>query len=188
MGQVVFLLEERSMEAFPEKFIPRFFPDLPFLCIAHNGKNDLEKRFPRKLRSWGDPSTRFVILRDNDNADCKALKAKLQALCRDGGREDALVRIVCQELEAWYLGDLDALADAFGHDHLRRLKRKTRYRNPDLIRKPSAEVKRLCPSFQKMEGARKMAIRLSIEANQSPSFKVFLNGLTQLIHGVTSIP
>ena len=51
MGQVAFLLEERSMEAFLEKFIPRFFPDLPLLCIAHNGKNDLEKRFPRKLRS-----------------------------------------------------------------------------------------------------------------------------------------
>ena len=54
MGQVAFLLEERSMEAFPEKFIPRFFPDLPFLCIAHNGKNDLEKSCPRKLRFWGD--------------------------------------------------------------------------------------------------------------------------------------
>lgn len=86
MGQVVFLLEERSMEAFLEAFIPRFFPDLQFLCIAHNGKNDLEKRFPRKLRSWVDPSTRFVILRDNDNADCQALKAKLQALCREGAR------------------------------------------------------------------------------------------------------
>ena len=188
MRPVVFLLEERSMEAFLEKFLPRFFPDLPFLCIAHNGKNDLEKRFPRKLRSWVDPSTRFVILRDNDNADCKALKAKLQALCRDGGREDALVRIVCQELEAWYLGDLDAMADAFGHDHIRRLKSKARYRNPDLIRKPSEEVKRLCPSFQKMEGARKMAIRLSGEANQSPSFKAFLNGLAKLIHGATPIP
>ena len=37
----------------------------------------------------------------------------LVKLCADIGRLDTLVHLACQELEAWYLGDLEALAVAY---------------------------------------------------------------------------
>ncbi len=73
MSRVVFLLEEYSARILLEGLLPRLFPDLRFLCVHHEGKRDLERSVPRKLR-------------------------------------DVLVRLACQELEAWYLGEPDALA------------------------------------------------------------------------------
>jgi len=49
---LVFLPEERSMKTFLEALLPRLFPDLAFFCIAHEGKSDLEKSIPRKLKGW----------------------------------------------------------------------------------------------------------------------------------------
>ena len=181
MDRVIFLLEEPSMKTLLDNFLPRVFPGLPFRCIAHEGKNDLESSIPRKLRGWGGPGVRFVILRDNDNADCYALKERLLQLCRDGGRGDALVRIVCQELEAWYLGQPDAMADAFGEEKLRRIKNRARYRSPDDLQKPSQAIKRLLPEFQKTSGARQMANHLTREGSRSTSFTVFLDGIANLL-------
>ena len=107
-----------------EDLLPRIYPDLRFLCISHQGKQDLEKSIPRKLRAWQEPGVRFVIVRDKDEGDCRRVKAALYSLCQAGRREDSLIRIACHELEAWYLGDTEALATAFGNESLRGLSRK----------------------------------------------------------------
>ena len=52
--KLVFLLEERSMQAALEGILPRLIPGVEFLCIPHEGKQDLEKSIPRKLRGWKD--------------------------------------------------------------------------------------------------------------------------------------
>ena len=118
MSRIVFLLEEYSMKVLLEGLLPRLFPGLPFLCVPHEGKQDLEKSIPRKLRAWREPGVRFCVIRDNDGADCRKLKQSLVALCNEGGHGDALVRIACQELEAWYFGAPDALAEVFGNEDL----------------------------------------------------------------------
>ena len=170
MDRVIFLLEEPSMKTLLDNFLPRVFPGLPFRCIAHEGKNDLESSIPRKLRGWGGPGVRFVILRDNDNADCYALKERLLQLCRDGGRGDALVRIVCQELEAWYLGQPDAMADAFGEEKLRRIKNRARYRSPDDLQKPSQAIKRLLARIP--ENLRRPPDGKSPDAGRQPLYQL----------------
>ena len=76
----------------------RLFPGLAFRCIEHEGKQDLEKNVPRKLRAWREPGARFVVMRDQDSADCRMVKARLKERCDKGGRADALVRVVCREL------------------------------------------------------------------------------------------
>ena len=119
MSRLVFLLEEYSMAVLFEGLLPRIYPDLPFLCISHEGKQDLEKSIPRKLRAWQEPGVRFVIVRDKDEGDCRRVKARLYSLCQTGRREDSLIRIACHELEAWYLGDTEALANAFEKESLR---------------------------------------------------------------------
>ena len=110
MSRIVFLVEEYSMKLLLEGLLPRFYPELQFLCVSHEGKQDLEKSVPRKLRAWREPGVRFIIIRDNDGGDCLATKVRLLGLCREAGRPEAVVRLVCQELEAWYLGDPDELS------------------------------------------------------------------------------
>jgi len=180
MSRIVFLLEERSMKVLLDGLLPRLFPDLPFLCVPHEGKQDLEQSVPRKLRAWKEPGVRFVVIRDNDGGDCGVLKERLLHLCTDGRREDSLVRIACQELEAWYLGDPNALADAFREESLRGIGRRARYRDPDAVARPSDELERLTPAFQKVSGARLMAVHLSRERNRSPSFHATLEGIEKL--------
>lgn len=184
-GKVVFLLEEESLRHLLEGLLPRLYPGLAFQCVAHEGKSDLEKSVPRKLRAWREPGARFLIARDNDGGDCAALKRKLARLCEEGGRADSVVRIACQEIEAWYLGDFNALADAYDDERLRGIERKARFRNPDAVQKPSAALKRLVPEFQKIAGARRMATLLSPEENRSASFHALLRGIEKL-QGETS--
>lgn len=177
MSRVVFLLEEPSMKTLLDGLLPRLFPCLVFQCVPHEGKQDLAKSVPRKLRAWREPGVRFVVLRDNDGGDCRALKRRLSDLCLQGGRTDSLVRIACQELEAWYLGEPDALAEAFGQDNLRGIGRQRRFRDPDAVVKPSTAIRAIVPRFQKTDGARRMAEHLSRERNRSASFQTLMQGI-----------
>jgi len=185
MTRVVFLLEEYSMRILLEGLLPRLFPGLPFLCVHHEGKHDLEKSIPRKLRAWREPGVRFCVIRDNDNADCRALKQSLLGLCRDGHRDDALVRIACQELEAWYIGAPDALAMAYGQAELRGLAAKARFRDPDAVVHPARALTTLVPEFQKVSGARAMA-RVLPRQNGSRSFEVLMAGIGRLFGEIRS--
>ena len=169
MSRIVFMLEERSLKVLLDNLLPRLLPGISFLCLAHEGKSDLEKSIPKKIRAWNVPGDRFVVVRDNDGGDCKALKQRLLSLCARAGRDDVLVRIACQELEAWYLGDPGALARAFAKDSLKYIGRKTRYRNPDDITQPSREIENLIPKFQKISGARRLAPYMERENNRSRS-------------------
>ena len=182
MGRIIFLLEEPSMQEFLDNLLPRLFPTLSFHCVPHEGKDDLDGSISATLRDWQEPGVKFVIVRDNDDGDCYRLKERLRELCRHGHRDDTLIRIVCQELEAWYLGDPDALADAFCDEKLRRIKNQPRYRNPDSIVKPSTFIKWRIPSFGKRSGARAMAQLISRDRNRSHSFAVFLDGVEKLVN------
>jgi hypothetical protein len=180
MSRVIFLVEEYSMKVLLDGLLPRLFPDLGFLCIPHEGKQDLEKSVPKKLRAWREPGVRFVVMRDNDGGDCIRLKTGLAALCGDGGRADALVRIACQELEAWYLGEPDALAEAYGNEGLRGIGSKARFRDPDTVQQPSDALEELVPEFQKVSGARLMSRHLTRVRNRSKSFQTLVAGIDRV--------
>lgn len=181
--QLVCLLEEPSAARFLREFLPRWRPGLDFLCIPHQGKSDLERSVPRKLRAWQNPSARFVVMRDNDGSDCTVLKARLQGLCKSAGKPETLVRIACQELEAWYLGDLAAVGDTFGRPDLGALQAKRKYREPDGLSSPSVELKLLVPQYQKLQGSAQLGQQLPLETerNRSHSFRVFFEGLETLL-------
>ncbi len=182
MRKIVFLLEEPSMKEFLDSFLPRLIPGLDFLCLRHEGKQDLRRSIPRKLKAWENAI--FVVLHDNDSADCITVKNRLQQLCRQGGRSDTLIRIVCQELESWYLGVPATLASVYSRPRLAELSRKSKYRNPDMLPKPSAEVQKLVPEFRKTEGARRMGAVMPLDESESTSrsFQVFVNGIRRVIY------
>jgi len=188
MARLVFLVEEKSMKVLLDGLIPRAFPSTEFICVPHEGKQDLEKSIPRKLKAWREPGARFVVVRDNDNGDCRALKARLVGLCADTGRTDVLVRIACQELEAWYLGDPDALAVAFEDESLRALGRRERFRDPDAVVGASEALAQAVPAFHKVSGARVMARHLNLTENRSGSFRAFMAGLRRLVDSLHDGP
>ncbi len=182
-GRLIFLLEEPSMKILLDGLLPRLFPGWRqghhFQCVPHDGKSDLERSLRTKLRAWRVPGDRFVVVRDNDGGDCLALKARLAQLCAELGRPETLVRLVCQELESWYIADLGALASAFPGCKLDTPGLRKRFAQPDTWNKPSAELERLIPEFQKRSGARLMAESLREDGNRSPSFHAFINGVRQ---------
>lgn len=152
-----------------------------FLCVPHEGKSDLDRSVPRKLAAWRVPGDRFVVLRDSDAAACRQVKARLVKLCADSGRPDTLVRLACQELEAWYLGDLEALAAAYEDPKLCGPAMRKRFVDPDAWEKPSAQVQRVLPAFQKGQGARRMGVALrGADESRSRSFQVFVAGVRRL--------
>lgn len=160
--------------------LPRLYPNMVFEYLVHEGKTDLDRSIPRKLRAWREPGVRFVILRDNDGGDCLRLKRRLLQSCRQAGRADTLVRIVCQQLEAWYLGEPDALAEAFDNERLRGIGRRAGFRDPDAVQQPTEALRRLVPGFRKVSAAKAIAGLLTRERNRSKSFQVLLSGLDRL--------
>jgi Domain of unknown function (DUF4276) len=184
-GRMIFLVEEPSMKVLLDGLLPRLFPGwqekIHFMCVAHEGKSDLDKSVPRKLKEWRIPGDRFIIVRDNDNADCSAVKARYVAMCSSSGRPESLVRLVCQELESWYLGDLWAMGQAFNQPDLMTPNRRKRFKETDSWEKPSIEVERMVADFGKVAGARVMSAHLrDVAQNRSPSYKVFVTGVQRV--------
>ena len=178
--KLVFLLEEKSMKYFIDGIMPKILPPkISFITIPHEGKSDLQKSIPRKLRGWKEPDVKFVIVQDQDSNDCRELKQKLIALCGEDQHEK-LIRIACQELEAWYFGDLDAVSKAYGKN-LSAIKKKRAYRNPDSIVGPKRELKKILPEHQQISGAQRIAEYVDVNRNTSPSFNAFVSGVQRLI-------
>lgn len=177
MSRVVFFVEEPSMKGFLDSFLERHFPKLEYLCVTHEGKNDLQASIKRKVPAWRTPGDHIVILHDNDGQDCIALKAMLLEFCGHNVSVPLKVRIVCQELEAWYFGQPDVLESLYSGRMKKSTPQKAR-RSPDDFVKPSAWLRREVDRFQKVSGAREMG-RVMHQGGASPSFKAFVDLLTQ---------
>jgi Domain of unknown function (DUF4276) len=170
MTLVVFV-EEESMKTTLDQLIPKLGLDASLIQILpHQGVRDLERSIRNKLPIWNAPDTLFLILRDNDNGDCIERKERLMSIARNTGKEAlTTVRIVCQELEAWFLGDPLALEKA---GYLARGSRPNSVRgNPDVIAKPSQVLTRLSNKGPgKIMRASDIAQHLDTERNNSVSF------------------
>ena len=176
--KLVFLLEEPSMKYLLEGLLPRILPkEVEYQLIPHSGKSELRKSRPRNLRGWNEPGDiRFVIIHDQDKCNCVELKNSLRSLCENTKRP-VLIRIPCHELEAWYFGDVHALALAYNNPKLETLSKQRKYRIPDEIISPKEELYKIIPAHQQIEGAKKIAPYMSISDNTSTSFQVFVNGV-----------
>ena len=176
---LVFLLEEQSMKVLIDNIIGAIVPQgVQVITVPHEGKSDLEKSIPVKLRAWRTPDTKFVIVHDQDSNDCMTLKSHLLDLCM-GRKEDVLVRISCHELESWYFGDLAAVEKAYDID-LSSIKGKAKYRHPDQIVSPKHELRKIIPQHQQIEGASRIAKFMDVDGNSSRSFQVFVEGVRRL--------
>jgi len=180
MSELVFLLEEPSAEALLSILVPKLVPGLPLRFVVFEGKQDLEKQIIRRIRGYLVPNARFVVLRDQDAADCHVVKDVLQKKCREAGQPDAVVRIVCRELESWYLADLTAVEKGLGVSRVARFQTSMKYRDPDHLGSPSRELRRLAPVYQKIGGSRSIAPHLDLDNRRSVSFAHFISAIRKL--------
>ena len=185
-------MEEPSIEEVLKVILPKVLPEgweLGVNCFvrSHDGKQDLQQSIPRKIRvaSKKDITTSFVILQDQDNSDCHDLKSQLVGLCEEAQRGNNAVpykvRIVCHELEAWYLGDMDAIEQVFPRFHAAKYKGKKQFRQPDACVNPKQELKKIVGDYAQIATARTIAPHMDIEGNRSPSFRNFITGVKQLV-------
>ena len=96
MKELVFLLEEASAKALIESLLPKLECRIQHRFILFQGKQDLEKQLERKLRGYLNSDARFIVLRDQDQGDCRVIKKSLKAKCKRAGRPDAIIRIACR--------------------------------------------------------------------------------------------
>ena len=185
-GRVIIMTEEESMEQALLQLLPNCFPEFRenehWIIISHRGKSDLESSYPKKMKQWGEPGARFLILRDNDGADCKSLKQKL--IDRVPAHPPIyLIRIVCQELESWLLGDLEALDLAYPGAARKEQFKTIAKRDPDQLTNASELVRQLTGTNSKIVRAAEIAKGIRAESNCSTSFQIFLSGFSRLLAG-----
>ena len=115
-GRIIFMTEEPSMGQTLRNLLPKVSPEFRefehWLILNHQGKSDLERSFPKKMRNWQEPGIKFIILRDNDGSDCRDLKLRMVSKAPPDTHEFQ-VRIVCQELKSWFPGDMQAVTEAY---------------------------------------------------------------------------
>ena len=184
MTSLVCLLEEPSAAAMLKGVLPRLLPETTTTFITFEGKQDLEKRFVRRIKFWQDPKAVFLVMRDQDSGDCKTIKKRLMKMVQETGKADrVLIRIACRELESFYLGDLAAVEAGLEIPDLKKLQKKAKYRDPDHLENPSKILDSLTDGYyQKVSGSEAIApfLNLEPEMNCSASFQVLLRGIRRL--------
>lgn len=184
MARIEILVEEPSMKEFLSILLPRVITqpwvlNENYFIRAFEGKSDLKKNIPSKVKylsNWSHEKVGIVVLQDQDSADCKMLKQNLMELCEQHGNCPKLVRIVCRELEAWYIGDFEAIHKAYESFKYQTYSSKAKFRVPDNCNAYD-ELRKILPEFQKVGGAKKIAPFIDVEANKSVSFQQTISGL-----------
>jgi hypothetical protein len=150
----------------------------------------------RAYRAYSPAEYRLVVLVDQDDDDCLALKGQLERAAAEAGLltktraqpgQDFLVlnRIAVEELEAWFLGDMEAVQHAYPKV---RAGSKASTANPDatpgaweMLERHLRRAGYFRGGLNKIEAARNIAPHLCPERNTSPSFHVFWAGLRAIV-------
>jgi hypothetical protein len=197
------LVEESSAEAALRNILPRILnPSDSFEIHPFQGKPDLLVKLPQRLKgyqTWLPPDWRIVVLIDADDDNCRGLKDRLEQIAaRSGlvtkttrrGEEpfQVLSRLAIEELEAWFLGDAEALHAAYPRIPPN-LGQKARFRDPDAVKGGTWEAleRELKRKGYHPEGSPKITVAREVsrymvpERNRSRSFQVFRQGLREVI-------
>ncbi len=121
-------MEEASLESALIQLLPKILPlTVTYKIHAFRGKTDLLAKLPHRLKgyqAWLPHDWKIVILIDEDREDCVKLKQKLEIMaissglitkssCQKDKSFQVLNRIVVEELEAWFFGDVEAIRQAY---------------------------------------------------------------------------
>jgi hypothetical protein len=195
------LVEEPSARQALEHLVPRIVPGVRYAIREFAGKDRLLQELPSRLRGYASrmrcQRLKIAVLVDRDADDCVKLKQRLERMADDAGlgrragaRGDCVVlnRIVIEELEAWFFGDVSALRRAYPRVPAS-LGEQARYRDPDALAGGTWEaLGRVLANggyqtsgLNKLRTASDVAPHMDVEANRSRSFQVFRDGLRRML-------
>jgi hypothetical protein len=195
-----FFVEEPSAEAALVELVPRILKGQAFEydIFPFQGKHDLLSKLPSRLKAYTSPPAdewRIIVLIDRDEEDCTKLKGRLEDVAAKAGLKTRTLspqdfrlvnRIVIEELEAWFFGDVEALRAAYPRSIDPNLAAQAAYRDPDAIKGGTWEslerlLKRDHPGgLEKIRAAQDIAQHMQPERNRSRSFQVFREALLSL--------
>ncbi|NJO40288.1 MAG: DUF4276 family protein [Cyanobacteria bacterium CRU_2_1] len=199
---IEFLVEDLSTHEALLQLLPKvLLSGTEYEIRSFRGKQDLFSNLPNRLqgyRKWIPDDWKIVILLDCDNDNCTDLKNKLEMIAlqsgfitkttRSSGQPfQILNRIMIEELEAWFFGDVEALRTAYPGISAT-LAQKSQYRDPDAIAGGTWEaLERVLQraghhlgGLDKVKAAREISQYMNPEVNRSRSFQVFCTGLMTL--------
>ncbi|MCL1472894.1 DUF4276 family protein [Argonema antarcticum] len=194
---IEFLVEEYSTEVTLSIIVPKIIGSEHILKI-HNfqNKDRLLQRLPQRMQAYANFVTddcRIVVLVDEDREDCIELKKRLceaSSVVTKKKGNIVLHRIVVEELESWFLGDVPAIRAEY-EKIPDSLSQQAKFRNPDAIKGGTWEqLDRILKKYgyetglQKSEFAQRVTPHMDVENNQSRSFQVFRDGLRRIINFV----
>jgi len=181
--------EEQSAKNVFEVILPKVLPqNVQFRVYPHQGKQDLERALRKVVPSISKvPGSKILITRDQDSSDCTVVKNELNAIIKDNCHCPYFIRIICRELESWFLGDMDAIKHAFSRFNPDQYRSKAPFRNVDKISNPGTYLLRLIPEFSnritlpKLETSETISPFLDIDNNRSASFQQTISAIKRLI-------
>lgn len=199
-----FLVEEASLESALIQLLPKILPStVTYKIHAFRGKNDLIGKLPNRLKgyqAWLPPDWKIVILIDEDREDCLKLKKQLEDIailaglitkssCQKNKSFQVLNRIVVEELEAWFFGDVEAIRQAYPKVSAN-LATQQSDRDPDGIKGGTWEaLERVLRragyhqgGLEKYKASSEISQYMNPESNRSKSFQVFYRGLLEIIN------
>jgi hypothetical protein len=157
-------------------------------CWPHQGKQDLEKALTKSVPTISKiPGSKIIITQDQDSSDCKQVKKNIQEKVELNCSCDFRIRIVCRELESWFLGDLSAIKEAYPRFRPEQYQNKAKFRDVDNIITPNKYLLKMIPEFKrrstlpKLEVVDSIAPYLNLDSNRSESFNHTINAVKSLI-------
>lgn len=200
---IEFLVEELSLQETLDILLLKILPEsITFKIHAFRGKEDMLSKLPSRLKGykqWIPDDWKLVTIVDEDRQDCKVLKETLEKMAIESGfitKSSAkgeqsfqiINRIVVEELEAWFFGDVNALVSAYPKVS-KTITQKTQYRDPDAIKGGTWEaLERVLQKagyhlggLEKVKAARDIAPYMNPQDNCSKSFQVFYAALLATI-------
>ncbi|AEI50529.1 DUF4276 family protein [Runella slithyformis] len=180
--------EEPSAKNVFEAILPRILPDnVQFRIYPHQGKQDLEKALSKTIPQISKlPGAKILITRDQDDSDCLDLKKKIDNILKGNCECEYFIRIVCRELESWFLGDLNAVSMAYPRLKPEHYQTKANFKNVDKITSPNQLLLKIIPEYKnrntlpKLEASERIAPYLDLEINNSTSFIHTLEAIKKL--------
>jgi hypothetical protein len=211
---IEFLVEDSSGAKALENLIPRIigpaYQPHTWRIIKYKGVGAI----PKNLQSAADAKKRIllsnlprllggydktpgidavVVVVDTDRHDCRAFLHELKSVADLTTRQlRVMFRLAIEEIEAWYLGDINAVEAAYPHAKRQILQAYL----PDTVCDTwetladavvvggRAKVKKdgwPHAGIIKHEWAEKITPLLNLEENKSPSFQKFMSGLRRLV-------
>ncbi len=159
-------------------------------AVPNKANNSLLHNLPAKLRAYekiANPINRIIVLIDIDNNVKATLLSELNNLKNtQSPNTDVRFVLACEELEAWYLGDRNALVQYNPNINITVLNSYTqdsicgtweilmRADDPSLLKPRTPYWKSL---NKKVEWSKKITPHMNFSSNASPSFNFLLTHL-----------